>query len=177
MRLRAAIPPDAAACGRGDIDVEGPAPPLPWRGFRELHDYWRSRCVGDRLPGRAAIDPLGFPKLLPGVFLVDVLRGAAADPPDFRFRLVGTAHVAMNEVDITGMTIEEAFSAGGPATRVRAAYTRVVLTRRAMVTFGLRAAVPGRSHITFDRMLLPLAADGFAVDMLLGHVHQRDGTG
>ena len=75
--------------------------------------------------------------------------------------------------EITGMRIEQAFSPGRVAP-IRVAYTQVVRMRRPLLTTGLRAAVSGRCHVLFDRLLLPLASDGAKVDMLIGHLrHER----
>jgi hypothetical protein len=145
---------------------------LPWPEFRQLYGYWAAKRRGERLPARRDIDPLDLPILLPGIFLVDVDRGIGEDLA-FRFRLAGTAHLQVNGIEITGMTIEQAFSPGRVAP-IRVAYTQVVRMRRPLLTTGLRAAVSGRCHVLFDRLLLPLASDGAKVDMLIGHLrHER----
>jgi hypothetical protein len=168
-RRAAALPVETV----GAADMDGFGRSLPWPEFRDLHGYWASRRRGKRLPGRADIDPLDLPGLLPGIFLVDVLRGAGEDDLTFRFRLVGTAHLEINQVEITGMTLEKAFSPARLAP-IRLAYMEVVAMRSPLLTTGLRAAVDGRCHVLFDRLLLPLASDGATVDMLLGHLrHQR----
>ena len=145
---------------------------LPWPEFRQLYAYWLARCDGDRLPGRTAIDPLAFPALLPGIYLVDVLRTEGSDRLGFRFRLVGTAHLAINGIEITGMTVDEAFT-GDHGLRARAAYEEVVASRRPSVVLNARAAVASRAHMIYDRLLLPLASDGRTVDMLLGHLRPQ----
>ena len=43
----------------------------------EFLEYWRGKCDGRAMPARADIDPLEIPRLLPYVYLVDVLD----DPP------------------------------------------------------------------------------------------------
>src|SRR5690242_1355091 len=53
-----------------------------------LYDYWRSKAPGEGLlPGRRHIDPVDIPRLLPNVWLLDVVD----DPRRFRVRLVGGA--------------------------------------------------------------------------------------
>jgi hypothetical protein len=145
---------------------------LPWPEFRQLYAYWRDKCQGDRLPGRTDIDPLAFPALLPGIYLVDVIHTPGSDRLGFRFRLVGTAHLAINGIEITGMTVDEAFT-GDHGRRARAAYEEVVATRRPSVVLNARAAVASRAHMIFDRLLLPLASDGHTVDMLIGHLRAQ----
>jgi hypothetical protein len=55
-----------------------------------LFDYWRSKAPAEgTLPGRRHIDPLDVPRLLPHIWLVDVVD----EPRRFRVRLLGTALV------------------------------------------------------------------------------------
>ena len=144
----------------------------PGPEFRQLYAYWRAKRKNGRLPSRNDIDPLAFPALLPGIFLVDVIRTPASETLGFRFRLAGTAHLEINQIEITGLTVEEAFSADH-GRQARAAYEEVVATRTPKFFHGARAAVAGRSHWVFDRLLLPLASDGETVDMLLGHLRAQ----
>src|SRR6266850_2586126 len=54
---------------------------------REMYDHWAA-LRGDRtLPHRDDLDPARITRYLPGIMLVDVLRGP---PLDFVYRLVGT---------------------------------------------------------------------------------------
>jgi hypothetical protein len=148
---------------------------LAWPDFRQLYGYWRSRCEGDRLPARASIDPAVFPALLPRIYLIDVMCATDPDKFDYRFRLAGTEHFEINQIELTGLMIEEAF-APDRIEAMRSAYTNVVLTRRPAQTLGARPAVIGRSHVVYDRLLLPLASDGLTVDMLLGYLRRQPGT-
>src|SRR3546814_12912860 len=50
--------------------------------------YWSERAAGRAAPRRSDIDPLDLlSSLLPHLLLINVER----DPPDFRYRLAGTA--------------------------------------------------------------------------------------
>lgn len=142
---------------------------LCWPDFREVYAYWRSKCVGDRLPSRQDIDPTDIPGLLHTIFLVDVIRTPGHAALGFRFRLAGSGHFEINGCEITGRTIDETFDPGVvPA--VRAAYSQVVETRSPQVARS-HAGIKGREHVRIDRILLPLASDGQTVDMLLGYLH------
>jgi hypothetical protein len=147
---------------------------LPWPEFRQLYVYWRGKCNRDLLPGRADIDPLAFPALLPGIYLVDVIRSESEPRLGFRFRLAGTAHLEINQMEITGLTVEEAFPVDH-GTQARAAYEQVVAEGQPRLFIGARASVGGHTHRLFDRLLLPLASDGRTVDMLLGHLRAQTG--
>jgi hypothetical protein len=101
-----------------------------------------------------------IPRLLPYVFLVDVER----EPQRFRFRLVGTQICAWAGRDATGLyTDEPAFGPnGGTLTRQ---YAEVVARGRALYT-EQPAARPDRDFIFYDKLVLPLSADGVHVNML-----------
>lgn len=125
---------------------------------------------GGALPGRDDIDPLDIPDLLPNLFLLTVTDR----PEQFRVRLLGSevAHIIGN--DITGAEIpglEALADEAHPA----------VLADYAACTTGVdphfrwfEATWPGGPHYECSRLLLPLAADGKTVDMLMGllRVHE-----
>jgi hypothetical protein len=128
----------------------------------ELMTYWRGRHRDGGLPARADIDPLHFPKLLPNIFLVDVLKG----PPHFRFRLMGTRLAETYGIDITGKSVSEAL----PSTIigvVEALYRQVAEKRQPIRTYG-KLIWLGKHHIAFESIHLPLAGTGGNVDMLFG---------
>lgn len=54
--------------------------------IREGYAYWLAKCGGRPMPTRADIAPPEMLGFLHHVVLIDVLN----DPPDFRYRLVGT---------------------------------------------------------------------------------------
>jgi hypothetical protein len=146
---------------------------LPWPDFRQLHAYWRSKCREGRLPGRDDIEPGPVHKLLPRIFLLDVLRTPGSERLGFRFRLVGSEFFEINGVELTGLTIEQAF-APERVEAMRSAYTEVVTSRKPLLTLRTSPGVEDRHHILYDRLLLPLASDGGTVDMILGYVHRVD---
>ena len=138
----------------------------------QLYRYWLSITPrGGGLPGRQHFDPLDIPSLLPWLWLVDVWRA----PLRFRYRLLGTEHVRVMERDMTGQWIDEAH-AGFTGSDTYPQF--VAAAERAAI--GYRKGEPpfhvAKDHLEMERLLLPLAADGKAVDMLLAITvyHRRE---
>jgi hypothetical protein len=143
-----------------DWDMEKlAAPPL-----RELHGYWDQRRDGRSMPARADIDIALIPTLLQYVFLVDVLDGGR----DFRFRLVGTHFRDVTGQEVTGQHVAEAFPEQFGA-EVRQIWGRVVEERRPVFGRG-NLWIPGREHVKWEGIAMPLAEDDRTVNMLFGGV-------
>lgn len=126
-------------------------------------EYWRSiRPAADRLPGRQHVDPDDLAELLPWLWLVDVQR----EPIRFRYRLVGTGHRAVVGADLTGKWIDEAF-ADFPRMQ---GYADFLAVAQGEARYCRRAPEfpVGEKYVSMERLLLPLARDGAAVDMMLG---------
>ncbi len=127
-----------------------------------IYDYWRSKLPADgMLPGRRDIDPTEIPRLLPNVWLVDVVE----DPRRFRVRLIGTALV---DAGIPLRVGDFIFDRLVPELRhTLAEFESVVRTREPL---WYRGPVNLR-HDTYvheiERIFLPLASDRRHVDMLL----------
>jgi hypothetical protein len=118
--------------------------------------------VGDRLPRRADIRAEEIPRLLPYVFLVDVI----GDPPAFRFRLVGTQIAVWAGRDYTGAMLDE--PSYGPNWRmVHEIYAKVVATRVPAYS-EYSAPWQEREFLTYERIIAPLSSDGATIDMLFG---------
>ncbi len=132
-------------------------------------DYWRGKISADadgatHLPGRAAIDPLDFRALLGHVLLVDVLRDEAG-ARRYRYRLFGTEFVFYHGGDLTGRYLDEISNAEFRA-ELLAQYDAAVTGRQPQyMTYDY--IVAAERH-RFHAVLLPLAADGVTVDMVLG---------
>jgi hypothetical protein len=124
-------------------------------------DYWRSKLRERLMPSRRDLDPCEIPQLLPYLILVDVF----SDPPDFRYRLIGTQIVAQSRRDFTGKRFSELDHAG-PCSTVWTDRMQVVETRRPVLTAppysGPKAGISAVSGIH-----LPLSSDGKNVDMIL----------
>ena len=131
--------------------------------FRALFDYWTSKTVGDRLPGRQHIDPTEIWTLVPNLMLWDVVRERATIR--FRVRLFGTALYELWQADLTGRWMEETVP---PDKRddVHAGLMHVVTTRQPQY-LTRRLLHPSRDLVAHERLMVPLAADGETVDMLM----------
>jgi hypothetical protein len=146
--------------------------------IRRLFEYWRSIHPAAGLPGRQHFDPLDIPGLLPNLLLADVADGAGAPPgsTDFTFRLMGTQLEAFFGGNFTGKPFVSAFI------KARQSQTyidmcRILEDRRPRWRRGLASFVRNREHITTERLFLPLARDGAAVDIILGVILAKVGDG
>lgn len=138
--------------------------------LRRLLDYWRARCRGDRLPARGDIDPLDLEFMLGHILLVDVVDTDGA-PRRFRYRLVGTRLTERYGFDPTGEFVDQ--------------HPDPTFRRIALEAYGAIAAVPfafaARRNTVMDNrirryetLILPLAADGFRVDMMMAGIRFMD---
>ena len=129
---------------------------------RALLDYWL-RIRGDRpAPARADVRPeeIGA-AVLPHVGLVDVLEGGAR----FRYRLVGTAMNRLYRRDYTGTFVDVAKAPDYAGVLLRE-YRRCAVYRTVRYFEAPSRFANDHRRPTY-RLLLPLASDGGAVDMIL----------
>lgn len=130
---------------------------------RRLCAYWQSIRPGtDRLPGRRNFEPTDLPELLRWLWLMDVVR----PPPRFRCRLFGTGHREIIGRDFTGNWLDEAFPHFA-ASRTHADFV-AALSGEPCWYRGAADYITTKGYIGIERLVLPLAADGATVDMLLG---------
>src|SRR5690606_38356614 len=126
--------------------------------------YWHRIRGGRHLPLRADFDPSEVPALLPYVIVIDVLR----DPPDFQYRLLGTAIDRVLGSDYRGRRYSE-LSYTKPGTPIWDEHTRVVAEqtplRSSVAYVGHDRAVQKAEHV-----LMPFSDAGETVDMLLAVV-------
>jgi hypothetical protein len=132
---------------------------------REAYRYWCRKQIDGRPPRRADIVPEEIPRLLPFLFLVDVLHA----PLGFRFRLVGTRIGVWAGREYTGVALNE--REYGPSwQRVFDQYAEVVATR-APRRDEYRSPWVARGFVYYERLVAPLSSDGAAIDMLFGALH------
>jgi hypothetical protein len=144
--------------------ADGQAPAEAHPRIQRLISYWRSLVPHPGLlPARRHFDPLGVRELMPHLWLVDVVPD---DPRRYRARLVGGALVEAGAPIRRGeyfsdvMTEEEIRRSNEVFDRV--AYEKVVDWRRGP------SVLRKLKHVTaIERVLMPMAADGMTVDMLL----------
>jgi hypothetical protein len=129
--------------------------------------HWHRLRGGRHLPLRRDFDPSEAPALLPYVIMVDVLR----DPPDFQYRLLGTAIDRVLGGGYRGKRYSE-LSFTRPGTPLWDEHWRVVAEqvplRSTVAYFGSDRAVQKAEHV-----LMPFSDGGESVDMLLGVVAVR----
>lgn len=129
----------------------------------QLHDYWRGKALGaGLLPGRRHIDPTEIANLLDNIWLVDVL----GEPRRFRFRLIGDATQRKGIPGRPGDFID-AFFDKGQADAALADLHAVVETGRPSWSRGKPNLRHKNQIFELERILLPLAADGRRIDLLL----------
>jgi hypothetical protein len=122
---------------------------------------WQNRRNGDSLPARKSFDILDFKYILGNLNLIDVLQ----DPLRFRYRVHGTNCVMLLGYDMTGKLVED-YPDPAYRRRVSANFAGVVASRAPRCDLGQREIVD-RRLIHFEALILPLAADGETVDMLM----------
>lgn len=132
---------------------------------RDLVDYWRSIFPAkDLLPGRRRFDPVQIPLLLPNIVMWEVVKGGE----DFVARRAGRAIEEIYGLDLKGFrtsSVEEGLHEELGLQRFRA----VVAERRPDFRRDRpRALFPTAKAAIVDRVILPLAKDGAAVDFIVG---------
>lgn len=159
--LRSGVPGNGSALPqpRGDVQFRAC---LPEGSLLRILDYWRHRRGDGRWPGRADLDPVDIPDLLPDVVLLDVV----GEPPRFRKRLVGSAIVAREGRDSTGDWLEETIN---PAVRQEVLRQHVEAAGEPEGNcYRVEFLGVDRRLYSYQRLLLPLSGDGRRVDMLFG---------
>lgn len=142
-----------------------PKPPFPDDRDEKiscLYSYWLSVKKRDGLPSRKDIDPVAIPRLLPNIWLIDVVPPV----PRFRYRLVGTAVVEARGYDQTGSF----FDLEVPEFSRTQAFADL---HRAMAGEpSWRRGDPDKTHrlnniYNIERIFLPLANDGRLVNIVM----------
>lgn len=138
--------------------------------LQEFVEYWHSK-IGPQgqLPSRAQIDPSEIPNILTGIALYDVERVNTSFGYRFKYRLLGTRHSVVNQADFSGRYVEDVHYPDD-AVPIIGAFSLVV--ERKLPHYWRRERASRRDpnlRIFYERIVVPLAADGVNVNMLLGH--------
>lgn len=151
-------PPGSVLVRSVELDLDDDLPRYP--DLVEILAYWAGKRGGRRFPARADIDPTEIPSFLPRVMLADVRH----DPLEFRYRLVGTGICDVHWFDFTRLT---------PRQLEPAEYGKLVwddyadaVRRRRPTAHVVIFESPLRVRY-YARTVLPLAADGESIDMLM----------
>ncbi len=145
------LPPDAGA--------------EPHAKIRRVLDYWRGLAPAPGLlPGRQHVDPVDVPDLLPHLWLIDVVRG---DRTRYRFRLIGGEILDAGAPMRRGMFLDELGERIDQA-EAHGIFDAVLRDHLPDWRRGQSIITHSRYVASLERIILPLAADGRMVDMLLG---------
>ncbi len=127
--------------------------------LRRLLDLWNVKRDGRVMPARADFDVFELKDWLGNLMLIEVLDGAS----EFRYRLYGSVLAAYYSRDLTGKLSDTL----PPETRdiVRREYGEVCAARRPMLVERRRSVKQSTRMVA--KLILPLASDGLAVDMIL----------
>jgi hypothetical protein len=129
--------------------------------IKQMYGYWRSKCDGDTLPKRRAIDPVEIPRLLPQITIVEVV----ADERRYVYRLVGTKEVEIRGRDPTGKSVLAGFF--GPSLEdALSCYDTVVATRQPHYD-DTPYVTPDERFSDDETLFLPLSEDGEHVSRIL----------
>lgn len=131
--------------------------------LRAAFAYWAGKAPSGRLPGRQHIDPIEMRAFLPHIALLGVERGGKT--PRFRVRVAGTAVVTAMGGDVTGRYLDEYLQPGQAAPTLDR--LTELLTSRQPYFIQTRMLRQQREFVLIQRLILPLAADGETVDMIL----------
>lgn len=132
---------------------------------RQAFFYWRSVHPKAGLPGRQHIDPLDIPELLPGLWLLDI----QPRPFRLRYRLVGTGIVQAYGREVTGLWLDEAHPQLVEDSAYLARYRAVAGGGAPSWRRGPPRFAECPAYLEVENIILPLAADGQNVDMLMAH--------
>ena len=134
-----------------------------------FYRYWASKHRGRAMPSRSDIDPLEMKDWLPGVALIDVKSVAdtkpGAFPYELRYRLIGTRPTRLRGQDVTGMRVEIAYFGADLGAALE--NYRLVIEQKTQVYDWDRTPSSDGFAREAETLLLPLSADGKAVDMVL----------
>lgn len=125
-----------------------------------LYDYWQGKRGGRICPARRDIDPLEMRWAMGHLCLLDHV----ADTDDFRFRLYGVEFVRKEGMDLTGKLMSD-HPDGIHAARVNRLLRHVRRSARPWAGHE-ESTILGRPW-SYTSLILPLAADGETVDMIL----------
>ncbi len=132
---------------------------------KSLLEYWVSQC-GDRgFPDRAAIEPSEISRILPNIFIVEIVAG---EETDYRFKLVGTLIVEL-EGECTGRLLSELFADRDEHANIWQQYDDCCLGEIYVRNGNLGWL--RKKFIDYEVVLLPLYGSGGAVEYLIGAAH------
>ena len=131
----------------------------------QVEDYWRARCHSaghGTLPRRRDIDPAALGKLLPHVFLLDIVGPSAR----LRWRLVGSAIAFREGGDPTGGWVADSLVPEQAEIMQHFAETSIRERRPSCHAGRWRDSLERSQPLA--RLLVPMSEEGSVVSTLLG---------
>ena len=159
-----------ARIGRIEIDpaarreIESGAEPL----WGQLLRTWECLAAAKgRYPARSEIDPAALgAKLLPNVFLVDVVEEKGRTAPRFRYRLLGQA-IVEREPTRAGAFVDE-IGATADIVAIENHYIGALEGKVWIRDASLAWSDPRGGYLRYRVLMLPLSDDGETVTHLIG---------
>jgi len=127
--------------------------------LRRLYDYWREKKGARRAPARADIAPEEIADVLPWVVLMERVGER------LRYRLVGDAFREIYGARLMGKFMDEVDLDHITAAYV-GEYDAVMRDWTPVVRKWQFTKLDGR-YLDYERLILPLSADGIAINMFL----------
>jgi hypothetical protein len=141
-------------CARPELLVDDPF-------LKRVYSSWNMKRGERLMPSRADVELNLIPDILPHLFIVDVL----SLPRRYRVRLAGSDVVTEYGEEITGRLMDE-LDFDERSMPILQDYDRACRERQPVATRWNYTKHSGR-HLTYERLILPLADDGVKVDCLL----------
>jgi hypothetical protein len=134
-----------------------------YREQRDLYHYWRTCAYPKSVPASEAIDPVGIPRLLPRLSLVDAFENLDL----LRYRLAGTQVRELFSIEIKGRLV---FESGLQHKKMywMEAFRKVVYHRLPMQGL-VRGPLAGRDHLLLVWLRLPLQGSSGRIERILGY--------
>ena len=133
-----------------------------------MYVYWRAKAAGRIGPPREAIRPEEIKKLLPWIWLVDVLDAGV----DYRFRLGGEEIVKFIGAPLAG-TMLSAQPRVSFFQNLRARFDACVRAKAPIMVGPARTTHQPSSFLEISALLLPSSENGADVSMLFGAIELR----
>jgi hypothetical protein len=136
--------------------------------FEALQARWRQHCRDGDLPRRSDFPPESLGAWLGHIQVVEAVR--VGEAVRFRVRLVGTRIVYYEGHDNTGLFLDDVIPADD-RDAVLAPYRECMDSRQPVYTTFYSCASAAISSL-LERLILPLSADGDAVDQFLVAIYR-----
>jgi hypothetical protein len=129
-----------------------------------LNDYWLGKCANRPMPDRSDINLADLSDIAPHLVIME-----PAGDGDFRIRLFGSALTQMTGQERTGMLVSEMRNqTKGNIGQRWTAMTAYTAKEQCPAYSRAKASVPGREHLIYHAILLPLTNGGDEVAQIFG---------